>query len=91
MTLPRSLLEAYAAHVADENAKADRALAASRGADDSMSRAVLLNDSHEHRLQARVWREAYDLAEPHAHFPRQVRLGSPGDGEGYPGDDEVQS
>jgi hypothetical protein len=75
MSLPRSLLDAMAAHVADENAKADRARDASRtaaAAGDPEGSRALLADSHDHATRALVWHQAHGLAAPHAnphHLP----------------------
>src|SRR4051812_15812 len=98
MSLPRSLLDAMAAHVADENAKADRARDASRtaaAAGDTAGSRALLADSHDHLTRAHVWHQAHGLAAPHAnphhlptqHVPGRVRYGSPGDNEPGEGDE----
>lgn len=92
MTALRSLLDALAAHVADENDKAARALADTDTAPDANARGALIADYHDHLTRADVWRQAYGLVAPHAHLPAprapgdqhvpgRVRIGPPGDGE----------
>lgn len=94
MTLPRSLLDAYAAHVADENAQAARSLNDARTTDNPAIRHELMDAHHDAKTRSNVWQQAHDLAAPHAgfdarpgHVPGRVRYGSPGDNEPGEGDE----
>lgn len=94
MTTPRSLLDAYAAHVADENRRADEALEQARDTEDPIARRRLLDARHDALNRAHVWQAAHGMAVPHfpaqwagEHVPGRVRLGNPGDGEPGEGDE----